>query len=105
GFVRADTRFISSWMLTIDGQPLPILRSDTVDYYSAVFFLTNPPTETLPKNVMSVRRSRFVGGDLHEEVNIHSFSDHPLEFELRLAVGCDFADLFEIKAQVRDRTD
>src|SRR3954463_2695621 len=105
GFIRADTRFLSTWVLTIDGEPLPVLRSDAVDYYSAVFFLTNPALEDLPKNVMSVRRSRFVGGDLHEEGNIHSFADEPLRFELRLAVGCDFADLFEVKAQVRDRSD
>jgi len=104
GFVRADTRFISTWVLTIDGSPLPILRSDAVDYYSAVFFLTNPLLPGLPKNALSVRRSRFVGGDLHEQVNIHSFSDEPLGFELRLAVGCDFADLFEIKDHVRDRS-
>ncbi len=104
GFVRADTRFLSTWVLTIDGEPPPILRSDAVDYYSAVFFLTNPALGDLPKNIMSIRRSRFVGGDLHEEIDIHSFSDEPLRFEVRLAVGCDFADLFEIKAQVRDRS-
>ena len=104
GFVRADTRFVSTWVLTIDGEPLPVLRSDAVDYYSAVFFLSNPARGDLPKNTMSVRRSRFVGGDLHEEIDIHSFSEDPLRFELRLAVGCDFADLFEIKAQVRDRS-
>ncbi len=103
GFVVADTRFLGTWVLTIDGEPLPVLRSDAVDYYSAVFVLTNPAVSDLPRNILSVRRSRFVGADLHEEITIHSFSDDPLGFELRLAVGTDFADLFEIKAQVRDR--
>src|SRR5262249_57552986 len=82
GFVVADTRFLSTWVLTIDGEPLSVLRSDAVDYYSAVFVLSNPALQDMPKNVMSVRRSRFVGADLHEEISIHSFADEPLRFEL-----------------------
>src|SRR5262249_60948229 len=101
GFVVADTRFLSTWVLTIDGEPLSVLRSDAVDYYSAVFVLSNPALQDMPKNVMSVRRSRFVGADLHEEISIHSFADEPLRFELRLAVGCDFAALFESTAPGR----
>src|SRR5436190_24289683 len=31
GFIRADTRFLSTWVLTMDGEPLPVLRSDAID--------------------------------------------------------------------------
>jgi hypothetical protein len=105
GFVRYDTRFIGTWVLTLNGERLSVLRSQTVDYYSVAFFLGNPELPDLPKNTLSIRRSRFVGRGVHEEISIYSFADHPVRFELRLSVGTDFADLFEIKAQVRDRSD
>ena len=73
GFVRADTRFLSTWVLTIDGEPLPILRSDAVDYYSAVFFLTNPATRRPPEErhvgpAEPVRRRRPPRGDQHPQL-------------------------------------
>jgi hypothetical protein len=53
GLVHEDTRFLGRWELTINNAPLLVLSADTVDYYSAAFFLTNPELqavadETLP---------------------------------------------------------
>jgi hypothetical protein len=42
GFVHDDTRFLSRWELTLNGRPLSLLKSGTVDYYSAALFITNP---------------------------------------------------------------
>ena len=47
---------------------------------------------------------RFVGGGLHERIEVQNFSREPIRIELRLGVGNDFADLFEIKDRVRDRS-
>jgi glycogen debranching enzyme len=105
GFVRNDTRFIGTWVLTMDGEPLPVLRSHEVDYYSAAFFCTNPELPQVVKNAISIRRARFVGSGVHEKITVRSFAEHPVRFELRLRVGTDFADLFEIKDIVRDRSD
>ena len=46
----------------------------------------------------------LVGGGLHERIEVRSFAEHPVSVELRLAVGNDFADLFEVKDFVRDRS-
>jgi len=105
GLVHDDTRFLGTWVLTIDGRQPALLRSHTVDYYSAAFFLTNPELPGLSQNTLSIRRRRFVGNGMREEISIHSFSDEPVRFELRLATGTDFADLFEMKAEVRDRSE
>ena len=105
GLVHADTRFLSRWVLTINGAPLLVLRSGTVDHYSAEFFLTNPRLDDLPANSVGLRRLRFVGDGLHERIELESFLHEPLKIELRLAVGNDFADLFEIKDRVRDRSE
>jgi glycogen debranching enzyme len=104
GFVRNDTRFIGTWVLTIEGEPLPVLRSQAVDHYSAAFFCTNPDLPDAVKNTISIRRVRFVGAGVQERITIHSFATHPIRFELRLETGTDFADLFEIKDVVRDRS-
>ena len=105
GLVHADTRFLSRWALTINGAPFLVLRGGTVDYYSAEFFLTNPRLEGLEANNIGLRRLRFVGNGLHERLELESYRDEPVRIELRLAVDNDFADLFEIKDRVRDRSD
>ncbi|MDQ1562277.1 MAG: hypothetical protein QOE85_1618 [Actinomycetota bacterium] len=104
GLVHADTRFISRWEFTINGAHLLALRSSEVDYYSAAFFLTNAELPGLRPNSIGVRRLRFVGQGLHERIEVQHFGNDPLSVELRLAVGNDFADLFEIKDRVRDRS-
>ena len=104
GLVHADTRFIDRWVLTVNGAPLLVLRSGTQDHYSAVFFLTNPKQQDLAANSIGVRRLRFVGGGLHERIEVESYRDETQHVELRLAVGTDFADLFEMKSVVRDRS-
>jgi len=104
GLLHDDTRFLSSWELTLNGQPLSLLKSRVVDYYSAAFFLTNTEMPGLRANTLTVRRFRFVGNGLHEQVGVYNSSSEAVRFELRLRVGADFADLFEVKSVVRDRS-
>jgi glycogen debranching enzyme len=104
GLIHADTRFLDHWVLTVDGERLLALRSGTVDHYSAAFFLTNPRMERLAPNALGIRRLRFVGDGLHERIEVSSYVEQAVRVELRLAVGNDFADLFEVKDFVRDRS-
>src|SRR5262245_20574953 len=103
GLLHDDTRFVSRWELTLNGRPLSLLKSSVVDYYSAAFFLTNPDLPGLRANSLTIRRFRFVGGGVHEQIAVYNGSTEPVAFELRLGVGADFADLFEVKSAVRDR--
>ena len=105
GLVHADTRFLNRWVLTLNGARLLALGSGAVDHYSAAFFLTNPELPGLAANTIGVRRLRFVGQGLHERIELQTFAEEPLSVELRLATGNDFADLFEIKDEVRDRSE
>ncbi len=104
GLVHADTRLLSTWMLTLNGANLLPLRSGSVEHFSAAFFLTNPELPGLPANEIGVRRLRSVGSRLRERIEVWCFSREPREIELRLRAGTDFADLFEIKDTVRDRS-
>ncbi|MFY1670375.1 glycogen debranching N-terminal domain-containing protein [Plantactinospora sp. WMMB334] len=104
GLVHEDTRFLSRWQLFVnDTRPL-LLGSSVVDPYSAAFFLANADQPDLPANRIGIRRQRFVGEGLYERIEVQSFANDPVPIELRLAVGVDFADLFEIKEKLKDRS-
>ncbi len=49
GLFYKDTRFISRWILTVDGFKPDVLSTDDVPYFEAQFFLV-PPTGTIYKN-------------------------------------------------------
>ena len=104
GLVHEDTRFLDRWQLSINREPLLPLRSSSVEAYSAAFFLANAEMPGLRANTIGVRRQRFVGDGLYERVELRCFANRPVRFELRLAVGADFADILEIKETVRDRS-
>ena len=102
--MHEDTRFVSRWELRLDGQPLALLKSAAVDYDSAAFFLTNPETPHLRAHSVAVRRLRLVGGGLLEQIEVFNTASESISCELRLLCAADFADLFEIKSSVRDRS-
>src|SRR5688572_5041153 len=106
GLLHDDTRFVSRWELTLGGKPLALLKSAVVDYYSASFFLFNPdlPEAGLRAGSIAVRRLRFVGNGVVEQIAALNSSDEPVRLDLRLACGADFADLFEVRDVVRDRS-
>jgi glycogen debranching enzyme len=98
GLFAHDTRFLSRWMLTINGaHPLP-LSSDRVEYFSAAFYLRNPVVAGLGPDEISIGRDRFVGDGMQESIVVHNHAPRRVEFELALEVGSDFADIFAVKA-------
>jgi glycogen debranching enzyme len=97
GLFAWDTRFLSRWVLTIDGERLNPLSVDDLQYYEARFFLV-PGTGTVYIDAkLSVIRQRAVGDGFREKLTILNHDDRPVELEVRLEVGSDFADLFEVK--------
>ncbi|WP_319460414.1 glycogen debranching N-terminal domain-containing protein [Micromonospora sp. RTP1Z1] len=97
GLFSFDTRFISTWLLTLDGQRLHALSIDDAQSYQTRFFLVpGEPTHYLDTKV-SMIRSRSIGGSFDEELTVLNHSGQEVEFTLRLDIGSDFADLFEIK--------
>ncbi|MBM0257060.1 glycogen debranching N-terminal domain-containing protein [Micromonospora sp. 4G55] len=105
GLVHLDTRLLSGWVLTINGGRMLVLRSQTLQHYSAQFVLTNPELPGLPPDSLGVRRMRYIGDGFRERIELVSFRTEPVRLEIRLAVAADFADLFEVKSGVRDRSE
>jgi glycogen debranching enzyme len=105
GFFYRDTRFLSRWTLTANGAPLEVLSTDDLSYFQAQFFLV-PPTGTVNDNPsVSIIRKRSIGDGFHEDVTVLNHDTKPLEIELRLEAGSDFADLFEVKDALAKKGD
>jgi glycogen debranching enzyme len=104
GLVNTDTRLLNKWELTINGARLLNLRSGVIEHYRASFFLTNPKLSELDANTIGIRRQQVIGDAYRERIEVHALGDDRVHVELRLATGNDFADLFEIKERVRDRS-
>ena len=97
GLFSFDTRFLSKWVLTIDGQKLNSLSIDDLQYFESRFFLV-PGTGTVYIDAkLSVIRERSVGDGFHEELTVLNHENEPVELTVRIDAASDFADLFEVK--------
>jgi glycogen debranching enzyme len=103
GLFSFDNRFLSTWILTVDGQRLNPLSVDDLQYFETRFFLV-PGTGTVYVDAkLSVIRQRAVGDGFHEELTILNHDDEPVDLTVRIEVGSDFADLFEVKDALKKK--
>jgi glycogen debranching enzyme len=97
GLFSFDTRFLSRWVLTVNGERLSALSTDDLQYFETRFFLV-PGTGTVYVDAkLSVIRERAVGDGFHEELTLLNHDGQPVELTVRIDAGSDFADLFEVK--------
>jgi len=84
---QGDTRFLSRWVLTVNGKlPNPLCTYDV--YYFALQFFLVPGTGTIyVDSPLSIGRQRAVAGGFHENLKIKNHTDKPQDL--------DVADLFQ----------
>ena len=97
GLFANDTRFLSRLALTINGERPLLLSAGKVEYYSAAFYLRNPPAGELEQDAIAISRHRFVGEGMHDRVQLQNNGMKRLGFELAIEFGNDFADIFTVK--------
>ncbi len=97
GLFSFDTRFLSRWVLTVDGERLNALSTDDLQYFETRFFLVPGTGTVYIDSKLSVIRQRAVGDGFHEELTILNHDDKPVDLEVRVEAASDFADLFEVK--------
>ena len=97
GLFSFDTRFLSRWVLSVNGERLNPLSVDDLQYFESRFFLV-PGTGTVYIDAkLSIIRRRAVGDGFHEELTILNHDDKPIDLKIRVDADSDFADLFEVK--------
>ncbi len=97
GFFSADTRYLSLFRLTLNGERPLLLSSGKVEYFSAAFYLRNPLAGGLEQDSLSIVRTRFVGTAMQDRVTVQNESMKPVAFDLAIELGSDFADIFAVK--------
>nr|QLK01707.1 amylo-alpha-1 [Micromonospora carbonacea] len=102
GLFSFDTRFLSTWRLSLNGERLSVLSRDDLRYFERHFFLVpGEPTHYVDAKV-SVIREQSICQDFSERLTVLNHDLEPEHFTLRVEMGADFADLFEIK-DVREK--
>src|ERR1700690_2372120 len=103
GLFSFDTRFLSKWVLTIDGERLNALSTDDLQYFETRFFLVPGTGPVYIDAKLSVIRLRMVGDGFHEHITILNHDAKPVTLEARLDAASDFADLFEVKDALKKK--
>ncbi len=100
GFFHADMRQLSTWRLLVNGRPVRVLTSRTIDYYSASIFATLASVGVGENPPISIRRDRFIARGVHEDLIVQNHSDRKQTLTIEVEYGSDFADLFEVKDRI-----
>lgn len=102
GLYFLDTRLISAWTVSANGEPWELLNGGAVTYYAARIILTNRDFRSedgvVPARSLGFMLSRSIGGGMHEDLDITNYGLQHVRFNLEIAIRCDFADIFEVKS-------
>ena len=103
GLFSFDTRFLSRWVLTVNGQRLTALSTDDLQYFQTRFFLVPGSGTVYVDAKLSVIRQREVADGFHEEVRVLNHDNVPVDLDIRIEAASDFADLFEVKDALKKK--
>ncbi|MFI5289749.1 MAG: glycogen debranching N-terminal domain-containing protein, partial [Polyangia bacterium] len=100
GFYFEDVRCLDRFRLLLGGAPTVPLSVTRRDAQRCTFWASNAESESLAAFKLVIRRERTLGDCLAERITIESFAEEPVELELQIELGADFADIFAVKQQV-----
>ena len=100
GLYVADTRLLSTWQVSLVGQPLVVATArDETDRRLVV--QAGPSRRNQPPGILLVREQVTGTGGLTERISVRSPRPEPVAVTLRLVFGCDFADQFRVRSDGR----
>src|SRR5581483_6383123 len=103
GLFLNDTRFLSRWILTINGIRPIVLSVDDLAYFRVQHFMALATGTIYVDSHLSVLRQRSVGGGFHEDLTLINHGHEPIDLEIQVEAGADFADLFEVKDKLEKK--
>ena len=102
GLYFFDTRVISSWTIYANGEPWALLNGGAIAHYASRIYLTNRAIPTadgiIPPRTLGLVVSRLISEGMHEDLDVTNNSMRKVNFQLEIALRCDFADIFEVKS-------
>ncbi|MEX2263205.1 MAG: amylo-alpha-1,6-glucosidase [Bryobacteraceae bacterium] len=110
GIFHHGTRFLSQLTLELaKGRPLLLSSSVRKDNVVMAVDLTNPDIYfegevVLPRGSLHLFRSKFLWkGIYYEMIQVSNFALSEIEVDFSVGFGADYADIFEVRGQQRDR--
>src|SRR5947209_7252712 len=110
GLFNADTRYLARLEMVLDDMQPLLLGSNLRDDNSALTVdLTNSDVYrngrlALQKDTLHIVRSIFLWrGSFYQRIGLQNHGDRPASFDLTLLFDNDFADLFEVRGERRER--
>src|ERR1700709_697972 len=110
GLFNADTRYLARLEMVLDDMQPLLLGSNLRDDNSALTVdLTNSDVYrdgrlALQKDTLHIVRSIFLWrGSFYQRIGLQNHGDLPASFDLTLLFDNDFADLFEVRGERRER--
>ncbi|MGW5669132.1 amylo-alpha-1,6-glucosidase [Micromonospora sp. NPDC003776] len=97
GLWSFDTRFVSRWVLTVDGERLHALSRDELASFETRFVLVPGTASHYVDADVSVIRHRSIDDSFNERITVLNHSSEPAEYTVRMEIGSDFADTAEIR--------
>ncbi|HEY2358087.1 MAG TPA: glycogen debranching N-terminal domain-containing protein [Phenylobacterium sp.] len=103
GLFLNDTRFLSRWVLTVDGRRPKLLSVDDTAYFAAQHFLALATGTVYVDSHLTLIRRRFVNGGFREDLVVINHDHVPIDLKVEIEAGADFADLFEVKDKLNKK--
>ena len=100
GLFLNDTRYLSRWILTINGLRPQVLSIDDTAYYCVQHFLALATGAVYIDSHLTVVRSRHIGDGFHETLTLVNHANDDVDLDIRIEADADFADLFEVKNEL-----
>jgi len=97
GLFLLDTRLLSRFQLTIDGEPADPLTVAIRQPFAATFVARARPQGLVIDTSLLVLRHRYIGLGMREDLVVRNAGTAPAKLRVELAVDADFADLFSVK--------
>ena len=102
GLFQDDTRILSHYALSMHGGPPDLLSAQVPTAFGAQIDLavSNLPfggDRWDPRNVVHIRRELVLADRLVERVTLTGYLGTPEHYWIDLELGCDFADIFEVR--------
>ena len=114
GLFVDETRLLSLWRWRIEGAaPQPVSSSNVAQRSWLGYYIApapggraereRDPISGAAQEAVELRLSRYVGGGMHEDVDLANFARWPVRLSLELEIGSDFADPSETGGERRQK--
>jgi len=103
GLFLNDTRYLSRWSLTINGEKPKLLSVDDTAYYRVQHFMAIATGAVYIDSHLSVVRQRAIGEGFYETLALANHGKEAVDLDVRIEASADFADLFEVKNMLQKK--